>query len=331
MWEPDPSWRRLPGAGGPATVGIWLADIDGRRWVVKRLSAPEHPAGALADPAHAGYWRREAEVARDPAAVDGPGLVPPEFGPLEEDESGITVWSLEQEGEPPTGLFVARALGRFAGADHSTPSWASRRVLADRLAMAEERDGWPTLARTTLADVADSLWRRRQHWLDRCAEAPEGRLHGDAVPGNFLTRRADDVVAVDWQSFGIGPVGADVGYYSLSSREEFEVLVRCVPRRRGNRRGSGGDQAGGARHRRLHRAHPGRVGARSGGPGRRSPGREVPAPRRGAVPAGGAAPVPAAGVAGSRRPLTPSIDTRDRGPPGRRYLTPRRAAATVQG
>jgi len=225
MWEPDPSWRRFPGAGGPSTVGIWLADVDGRRWVVKRLSAPEHPAGALANPAYAGYWRREAEVARRPAVVDGPGLVPPEFGPVEEDEAGITVWSLEQEGEPPPGLFVARALGRFAGAAHSVPSWASRRLLADRLAMAEERDGWPTLGRTTLADVADSLWRRRDHWLGRCAEAAEGRLHGDAVPGNFLTTHADDVVAVDWQSFGIGPVGADIGYYSLSSREGFEVLV----------------------------------------------------------------------------------------------------------
>ena len=225
MWEPDPSWRQLPGAGGPATAGIWLAEVDGRRWVVKRLSTPEHPAGVLADPAHAGYWRREAEVARDPAVVDGPGLVPPEFGPVEEDEGGITVWSLEQEGEPPPGLFVARALGRFSGAAHSAPSWASRRLLADRLAMADARGGWPTLARTTLADVADNLWRRREHWLARCAEAPEGRLHGDAVPANFLTARADDVVAVDWQCYGIGPVGADVGYYSLSSREEFEVLV----------------------------------------------------------------------------------------------------------
>ncbi len=225
MWEPDPSWRRLPGAGGPSTEGIWLAEVDGRRWVVKRLSAPEEPAGALADPAYAGFWRREAEVARDPAIVDGPGLVPPEFGPVEEDEGGITVWTLEQEGEPPNGLFVARALGRFASAAHSTPSWASRRLLADRLTMAEERNGWPTLARTTLADVADELWRRREHWLSRSAQAPEGRLHGDAVPGNFLTTRAHDVVAVDWQCFGVGPMGADVGYYALSSREEFEVLL----------------------------------------------------------------------------------------------------------
>ena len=225
MWEPDPSWRQLPGAGGPSTQGVWLAESGGRRWVVKRLSAPDPCTGALTDPSHAGYWRREAEIARDPTVVDGPGLVPPEFGALEEDGEGVTVWSLEQVGDPPNGLFVARGLGRFAAAEHATPPWVSRHLLGDRLAMAEERGGWRTLARTTLADVADSLWRRRGHWLDRCIEGPEGRLHGDAVPANFLTSRGEDVVAVDWQCFGIGPMGADIGYYALSSREEFDVLV----------------------------------------------------------------------------------------------------------
>jgi aminoglycoside phosphotransferase (APT) family kinase protein len=61
--------------------------------------------------------------------------------------------------------------------------------------------------------------------LSQCAEGPEGRLHGDAVPANFLTRRGEDVVAVDWQCFGTGPVGADLGYYALSVREEFDVLL----------------------------------------------------------------------------------------------------------
>ena len=225
MWEPDPSWRQLPGASGPSTEGVWVAEVDGRRWVVKRLSAPQERGRALTDPAYAGYWRREAEIALDPAVVDGPGLVPPEFGPVEEDGEGVTVWSREEVGEPPPGLFVARALGRFAAAPHRTPSWASRRLLADRLEMAQERGGWPTLARTTLADVADSLWRRRGHWLDRCAEGPPGRLHGDAVPANFLTSRGEDVVAVDWQCFGVGPAGTDIGYYALSSREELDVLV----------------------------------------------------------------------------------------------------------
>lgn len=225
MWEPDPSWRQLPGAGGPSTEGVWLAEAEGQRWVVKRASAPRHPTPATTTPSHAGYWRREAEVARDAASVDGPGLVPPEFGPVLEDDDGFTLWSREEVGEPPTGLFVARALGRFAGATRATPRWSSRRLLADRLAMTEERGGWRTLERTTLADVADVLWRRRGHWLARCEEGPEGRLHGDAVPANFLARRGDDVVAVDWQCFGVGPVGSDLGYYALSSREEFEVLL----------------------------------------------------------------------------------------------------------
>src|ERR1700712_2593996 len=132
MWEPDPSWRQLPGASGPSTQGIWLAESEGRRWVVKRLSAPDPRAGALTDRGHAGYWRREAEIAQDPTVVDGPGLVPPEFGALEEDGEGVTVWSLEQVGEPPNGLFVARGLGRFAGAGPATPPWVSRHLLADR-------------------------------------------------------------------------------------------------------------------------------------------------------------------------------------------------------
>lgn len=225
MWEPDPSWRQLPGAGGPSTEGVWLAEAEGRRWVVKRLAAPRDGTSALTTPSHAGYWRREAEVAQHADSVDGPGLVPPQFGTVEEDEDGVTVWSREEVGEPPTGLFVARALGRFAGAPCTPPRWASRRLLADRLAMAEARGGWRTLERTTLADVADVLWRRRGHWVDRCAEGPEGRLHGDAVPANFLSRRGEDVVAVDWQCFGMGPVGSDLGYYALSSREEFDVLL----------------------------------------------------------------------------------------------------------
>ena len=35
------------------------------------------------------------------------------------------------------------------------------------------------------------------------------------------------MIAVDWQGFGIGPVGTDVGYYALSTREDFEVLVHA--------------------------------------------------------------------------------------------------------
>lgn len=224
MWEPDPSWQHLPHATGPASAGAWLAERDGRRWFVKRLVRPTDDPRLL-DPTHVGYWRREVEVALHPEVVDGPGLVPPEFGAVEEDESGATVWSAEVDGPPPPGLFVARALGRFAGVRTEPPSWASRGLLATRLAMAEERGGWPTLARTPLADVADALWRRRHHWLRLIAEGPQGRLHGDAAPANLLGTRGDAVIAVDWQCFGHGPVGTDLGYFALSSREDLDVLL----------------------------------------------------------------------------------------------------------
>lgn len=223
MWEPDPSWRPL--TGGPGSAGLWQAHDHDRSWVVKRLPRPESGQPWLERPERAGYWRREAEVARHPHVVDGPGLVPPPSGAVEEDDEGVTVWTEEVVGEPPPGLFVARALGRFAGAQHETPDWASQRLLADRLGMAGGRGGWPTLARTTLADVTDHLWQRRQHWLARLDSAPQGRLHGDAVPGNFLASRGEDVVAVDWQCTGVGPVGSDLGYFALSSREGFDVLL----------------------------------------------------------------------------------------------------------
>lgn len=224
VWEPEPSWQRLPGSG-PGSGGVWCVTDERGSWILKRLERPEDPHPNVSRPAQAGYWRREAEVASDPAPVTGPGLVPTAFGAVEEDAEGITVWSEEVVAEPPPGLFVARALGRFASSPYDAAPWASRSLLADRLAMAQERGGWPTLARTNLADVTDHLWTRRGHWLDRIARGPEGRLHGDAVPRNFLAQQGDDVVAVDWQCTGIGPIGTDVGYFSLSSREDFGVLV----------------------------------------------------------------------------------------------------------
>jgi hypothetical protein len=224
VWEPDPSWQHQPHATGPGSAGAWLAVRNGRRWFVKRLVRPADDLRLL-DPTHVGYWRREVEVALQPEVVSGPGLVPPEFGAVEEDETGATVWSAEVVGTPPPGLFVARALGRFAAMRTEPPPWASRDLLASRLAMAEERGGWPTLARTRLAAVADALWRRRQHWLSELGEGPQGRLHGDAAPANLLDTRGDDVVAVDWQCFGHGPVGTDLGYFALSSREDLDVLL----------------------------------------------------------------------------------------------------------
>lgn len=230
MWQPDPAWTVLRGGGGPATVGIWRARVADKDAIVKRLRKPGPDETVLADRTHAGYWRREVEVALDPKVVDGPGLVPAAVLRLEEDDEGATVFTEETVADPPTSLFVARALGRFAGAPYVEVGWAARRTLLDRLAFAEDRGGWPTLSRTTLADTAAHLWEHRGRWLASYGSGPMGRLHGDAVPGNFLASRGDEVIAVDWQGFGIGPIGSDLGYFALSAREDFDVLLEAYLR-----------------------------------------------------------------------------------------------------
>ena len=58
--------------------------------------------------------------------------------------------------------------------------------------------------------------------LDALTQVPQ---HGDPVPANLPGREADEVVAIDWGMLGHGPVGADLGYYLLSAREEFEPLL----------------------------------------------------------------------------------------------------------
>ena len=227
MWQPEPGWTPLRPGPSASTVGLWRTEHNGQPVVVKRLGRPvsDDPT-ALSDPTHAGYWRREAEVALQVDLVTGPGVVPPAYFRVDEDDDGVTLWASEVGGFPPPALQVARSLGRFAAAPYDDVPWAARRTLIDRLAMAEARGGWPTLGRTPMADVADHLWSRRAHWLSEYSAAPSGRLHGDAVPGNFpATTPGDDVVAVDWQGFGIGPVGTDLGYYALSTREDFEVLL----------------------------------------------------------------------------------------------------------
>ena len=49
--------------------------------------------------------------------------------------------------------------------------------------------------------------------------------HGDPVLANLPGRLGDDVLAIDWGTLGHGPVGADLGYYLVNAREEFEPLL----------------------------------------------------------------------------------------------------------
>lgn len=224
-WAPDPAWARLPGGRSPSTVGVWSAVRDGRPVVVKRLRRPDvHDPGELLDPTHPAWWRREVEVAASGCLVGAPGLRAAPALAVEEDGEGATLVLPVVDDAAPPGLFVAAALARFAGSA-PPPAWGARDQLRRRLALVERRGGWRTLARTTAADVADHLWSRRAALLERLDALPQVPQHGDPVPSNLRGRAGTDVVAVDWSTYGTGPVGADLGYWSLSAREELEPLL----------------------------------------------------------------------------------------------------------
>ena len=225
MWQPEPGWHPLPGGTGPSTLGVWRAVLGDQAVVVKRLAAPrEGDPDELSDPRHFAYWRRAADVAVTGIVDDTPGLRAP-LTAVDEDADGITLTQQWVEDAANSGLFAAHALGRFAGANLGAAPWLARRQLRDRIRRVERRGGWPTLARTTVADVADHLWRQREGWLAVLDELPQVPQHGDPVPDNLPGRERDDIIAVDWATLGRGPVGADLGYDLLSAREEFEPLL----------------------------------------------------------------------------------------------------------
>ena len=225
MWEPDPAWHPVPGGMGASTVGVWRTERAGNALVVKRLARPgPGDPRELQEPHHFAYWRREADVATSDAVLRTPGLRSTVLD-VAEDTDGITLTREWVEDAALNGLYVAHALGRFAGADLGHPRWLAVDQLRDRITRVERRGGWPTLARTTVSDIADRLWQRRTTLLGAVDALPQVAQHGDPVATNLPGRLGDDVLAIDWGTLGHGPVGGDLGLYALGAREEAEPLL----------------------------------------------------------------------------------------------------------
>ena len=229
MWQPDPGWEPLPGGAGPSTLGLWRTGQGETARVVKRLLAPgpDDPV-ELADPHHPAFWRREADLAACGVLEGLPGLRAP-AGAVVEDAGGVTVTWAWVEASEPAPTVVARALARLTAvaAERVGPVPLGRDQLRRRLARTEARGGWPTLARTSAGEVAATLWRERDAWLDRVDSLPQVLVHGDATPANLRGRDGDDVVAVDWGGLGTGPVGADLGFHALAARTDLLALVHA--------------------------------------------------------------------------------------------------------
>lgn len=211
---------------GASTAGVWRVESGGAAYAVKRLAAPEvdDPAD-LSRPNHFAWWRRAADVALS-GVVDGtPGLRSVPAYRVEEDIDGVTIWHPLVTDAGSSGLFRAAALGGFAAAELQPAPWLARGQLRDRMARVEHRGGWRLLERTTVADVADRIWSRREHLLGVLDTLPQVPQHGDPTPDNLLGRDGEVVLGLDWSTLGTGPVGADLGYLALSAREEFAPLL----------------------------------------------------------------------------------------------------------
>ncbi|WP_300679518.1 phosphotransferase [Nocardioides sp.] len=225
MWQPEPEWLPLTGGASVSTYGVWRTEIGGRPLVIKRLRAPgpDDPP-ELSDPQHFAWWRREAEVARAGLLDATAGLRAP-VAAVEEDSEGITLTQDWVEDAANSGLFAAISMGRFAATEVPEARWLARGQLRSRLERVGRRGGWPTLGRTTASDIADALWHKRDRMLSVLDSLEQVLQHGDPTPANLAGRDGEEIVAVDWGTFGVGPLGADLGYYALGAREGFEPLL----------------------------------------------------------------------------------------------------------
>jgi hypothetical protein len=211
-WHPSPTWRPLTTGTGQSTGGVWLTP-DGE--VVKRLIP------GVADPRHHAYWQRQALVAESGIVANTPGLRAPSCLAVERDPSGITLRMTHVEPVASSPTALAAALGRFARLPLAEPAWGARNVLRDRLATAERRGGW-----SALPDY-EPLWVRREAALTVLDELPRAPSHGDAHPVNLLGRDGDDVLAIDWEQFGLGPAGFDLAYLLLAVDTPLDDLLEA--------------------------------------------------------------------------------------------------------
>lgn len=169
-------------------------------------------------------------MVRSEVLADARGLRAPP-GRVEEDESGVTLWSPEIIATPIPDQVVANALGRFATLRPEDPGWFSRDKLRDRVELAERAGGIELLEDAKLGpDVqgaARSVWTDRKMILDCLDQLPQVLSHGDALPRNLLRHDGTEVTAIDWSQLGYAPVGADLATFALWVRTPPQDLLRA--------------------------------------------------------------------------------------------------------
>ena len=202
-------------------AGVWRTPDD---LVAKRLLP------GVERPDHYAYWRRQAEVASSGLLETTAGLRALRCLKVDHDPDGITLWTPAVELIAAEPAELAAALGRF-GLNRLEPAdWFARRILRDRLASDEQGAGWTPLSAATDLPVelrrhCHKLWVRRAQVMAELDRLPQQVIHGDAHPPNLLRPDGDDMIATDWDQFGLGPLGFDLAYLLMLSGHALDELL----------------------------------------------------------------------------------------------------------
>jgi hypothetical protein len=229
------SLRRISGKGMRNAEGLWLFSGQGlaaetvQAWsvVLKILNRPEEES-----PQDEGsYWKREVLLAQSGLLERLPGLVrAAHFYRTDEYPDSIWLW-MEHIAEPqpePWSLeqcaFAACQLGRSSGAwlkemPYKVEPWFARRHYLSWLPLINVEKDWDfPLNRThvpaELRRRYDQLWAEREVFYKVLDALPKVFSHFDFQCRNLFLRkdftRQDQLVAIDWASCGMGPLGAEL-------------------------------------------------------------------------------------------------------------------------
>ncbi|HUS17267.1 MAG TPA: hypothetical protein VM536_19900 [Chloroflexia bacterium] len=256
-------WSAVPLQGGigasDPTRALFLlqgmADTGAaqRSWsLVLRLRAP---VADRDDPAHIGYWQREALLYSSGLLAGLPaGLsVPRCYGCDTAADGVVRLWleHVQEDGAASWPLtrwaLAARHLGRFNGAYLSgrplprapwlgwrLRTWvAQHEPLVARIAAAprnpDVRQWWPQ----PVVDAILRLWAERDVFCTALEALPPTFGHGDAIRRNLLARRGaegeDETVAIDWEFAGYYAAGEEVGQTLSVAAAFFDVEPFTLP------------------------------------------------------------------------------------------------------
>ena len=184
--------------------------LDLIRKTLKPLHEGPHAESSRAQNRWA-HWQRELTAYQSGTLPDGPGLRAPRLLGVADDTLYI-----EYSGESrPAAAEAALELGRWHHRDHSgRQPWHVHDQLAQRLAVSDL--DWSAV---DIAPGLATIWNERQALMARLDTLPQGITHGDFSLGNL---RVDDggVVAIDWATLGVSPVGFDLAHLALGGLNE---------------------------------------------------------------------------------------------------------------